>query len=318
MKRIIILLISLAFGEISLHAQTYTDHHIHLQDSETVQLGFRMLKAFKETPKHIDSLVLNADTVIKRLDGAKFQSAWILSNAYWFGSPMTPVEDEYTVVKRQNDWIAAEAKRYPTRLKAFMSINPLKPYALEEIKRCGESKRFAGLKMHFANSKVNLQNKADVAKLKQVFAAASQYHLMLLVHFRSAKKWSGTTNTTVLLNDLMPYAKNTKVIIAHMAGWGGYDRPTNAALKLIAQWLKQSPTHRKNLYLELSAVLEAKASKDDLPIAVLKKRISEIGTGNILFGTDYPLIDIKPYVSLLEQKLGKPLVQQVLNNPSPE
>src|SRR5262245_17706165 len=102
---------------ISLQAQEnqndYTDYHVHIQDSATVQLGFRMLKAFNEVPKKVDSLVLNADTVIEKLNRAKFKKAWIISNAYWFGSPFTPIENEYQEVKKQNDWTAEQAARYP-------------------------------------------------------------------------------------------------------------------------------------------------------------------------------------------------------------
>lgn len=47
-----------------------TDYHVHLQDSETVQLGYRMLKAIGQAPTKMDSLVLDADTIIERLDRA--------------------------------------------------------------------------------------------------------------------------------------------------------------------------------------------------------------------------------------------------------
>jgi len=308
---------------ISVKAQpksnSYTDYHVHLQDSATIVLGYRMLKAIGQAPTKIDSIILNADTIIHRLDEAGFYGAWILSNAYWFGSPLTPVDDEYEQVKKQNDWTAGQAERYPNRLKAFVSVNPLKPYALEEIQRCAASKRFYGLKLHFANSKIDLTDIAQVRQLQKVFALADKNHLALLVHFRSGQQWDGAANAQVLLNQLMPYAKNTKVVIAHMAGWGGYDKPMDTALALIAAYVHNN----NNLFLEVSGVFPLTLNEDYKPVTgkadwnpvtALKKRIKQIGTTHILFGTDWPLIDINPYIQLLQNELGKPIVERILHN----
>jgi len=326
-RRIVILLLSvLLCGCIKTKVDQlndYTDHHVHLQDSSTVQLGYRMLKAIGQTPTRIDSLVFDADTIIERLDRAKFNSAWILSNAYWFGSPLTPRDNEYDAVKKQNDWTAAQAARYPDRLKAFMSVNPLKPYALEEIQRCVDSKHFAGLKLHFANSKVDLFDTAQVAQLQKVFALANKNRLLMIVHFRSGQEWDGTANTKILLNELMPHAKDTQVVIAHLAGWGGYDQPMDAALELFAAYFHQDNPDSKNLHMEVSAVLPLSLNEDYKPvrsesdwdpIAALNKRITEIGVDHIAFGTDWPLIDIDPYIELLDAALGESAVKEILKN----
>ncbi|MBL7762099.1 MAG: amidohydrolase family protein [Chitinophagaceae bacterium] len=301
----------------------YTDHHVHLQDSATVQLGYRMLKAIGQAPTKVDSIVFDADTIIERLNRAQFKNAWLLSNAYWFGSPLTPIENEYEAVKKQNDWTAAQAARYPGRLSAFMSVNPLKPYALEEIQRCADSKRFTGLKLHFANSKIDLFDTAQVSQLQKVFALANKNDLLMIIHFRSGQQWNGKANTQILLNQLLPFAKNTKVIIAHMAGWGGYDKPMDTALNLLAAYIHKNNQYSKNLYLELSAVLPltlnedykpATSKRDWDPVKSLKKRIRKIGADHILFGTDWPLIDIDPYIGLLNEALGEAIVQQILRN----
>jgi len=300
---------------------TFVDYHVHLQDSATVQLGYRMLKAIGEEPKKTDSIVLNADTAIQRLNKAGFYGAWILSNAYWFGSPLTPIDNEYEQVKQQNNWTADEAARYPDRLKAFVSVNPLKPYALQEIERCADSKRFYGLKLHFANSKIDLTDTAQVAQLQKVFALANKKHLAMLVHFRSGQVWDGVANTQILLKQLMPFAKNTKVVIAHMAGWGGYDKPMDTALTLMAAYIHKNPYN--NLNLEISAVLPLTLNEDYKPvtnstdwnpITALKKRIEQIGSGHILFGTDWPLIDMDEYILLLKKELGKNIVQKILES----
>ncbi|HEX8020232.1 MAG TPA: TatD family hydrolase [Mucilaginibacter sp.] len=324
LSRVSVLLFFILLAD-SLNAQVkpnyYTDYHVHLQDSATVQLGYRMMKAFHLKATKMDSLCFDADTIIKRLDKAKFYSAWIISNAYWFGSPVTPVQNEYEEVKKQNDWIAAQAARYPDRLKAFMSVNPLKPYAIGEIERCAATKRFTGLKLHFANSKVNLFDKVQLKQLQKVFAVANKYNLLLLVHFRSSEKWDGAANTEILIKQILPFAKNTKVVIAHMAGWGGYDRQTDKALSLIAAYLHSDKS--PHLYLDISATFPLGSDKDHTksikgrvtwhPLTALKKQIKNIGTDHIVFGTDWPLIDIDTYVKVLDENLGRQTAQQILN-----
>lgn len=319
---IILLLIATAAACTSNKNDGYTDYHVHLQDAATVQLGYRMLKAINQAPTKADSIVYDADTIIQRLNMAGFSSAWILSNAYWFGSPLTPVDNEYEEVKKQNDWTAAQAAKYPDRLMAFVSVNPLKPYALQEIQRCADRKKFYGLKLHFANSQINLFDTAQVTQLQKVFALANKNHLAMLVHFRSGQQWSGVANTQILLNQLMPFAKDTKVVIAHMMGWGGYDKPMDSALALVAAYIHNN-AYGNNLYTEVSGVLPLTLNEDYKPatspigwnpIPALKNRIAQIGTSHILFGTDWPLIDIDSYIQLLEKNLGKATVGQILKN----
>ncbi|WP_235921021.1 amidohydrolase family protein [Foetidibacter luteolus] len=285
-----------------------------------------MLKAFGQAPTKTDSLILNADTLIERLNRAKFNKAWILSNAYWYGSPFTPVENEYEEVKKQNDWTAAQAARYADRLAAFMSVNPLKPYALKEIERCADSKHFTGLKLHFANSKVNLFDKAHVSQLQKVFALANENRLVLFIHFRNAQDWNGKTNAEIFVKHLAAFAKETKIVIAHLGGWGNYDKPTDEALKVMVTYMHKNGAGGNNLYFDLSAVLPANANEGRQPAegkgswnaaAALPKRIGQIGLDHILFGTDWPLIDIDPYTRLLESALGTPIVREILRNTVP-
>lgn len=313
-------------SNISLQAQVkennYIDYHVHLQDSATVQLGFRMAKAFNETSKKIDSLVLNADTIIARLNRSKFKGAWIISNAYWFGSPFVQVKNEYQEVKRQNDWTAGQVAQYPKRLIAFMSVNPLKPYALNEIERCIKSKHFIGLKLHFANSRVDLQNKAHVLQLQKIFTLANKNHLILLIHLRSSKDWDGKANAEIFAKSLLPFANQSKIVIAHMGGWGKFDKVTDNALKVLATYKNKGDIKYNNLYFDISAVIPP-VNEDDQSIsskgnqgelALLSKRIKEIGTGRILFGTDLPLIEIDEYLGLLKSALGDLTTCEILGN----
>ena len=172
--------------------------------------------------------MVDADRLIALLDQAGIRQAAVLSLAYMYGNPnRPPVEHEYEAVKAENDWTSAQVAKFPDRLVAFCSVNPLRPYALEEIARCAADPRLKrGLKLHFGNSDVNLTNPADAARLREVFALANRQRMAIVVHARttiSKQRPYGAEHARVFLETLLPAAPDVPVQIAHLAGSGGYD-----------------------------------------------------------------------------------------------
>ena len=83
--------------------------------------------------------MVDAARLIALLDEAGIRQAAVLSLAYMYGNPnRPPVEREYDAVKAENDWTSAQVAKFPDRLVAFCSVNPLRPYALEEMARCAD------------------------------------------------------------------------------------------------------------------------------------------------------------------------------------
>lgn len=121
-----------------------------------------------------------------------------------------PVEHEYEHFKAENDWTAQQVAQYPNRLRAFCSFNPLKPYALGELARCSKDPQLRhGLKLHFGNSDVDLDNSENVAQVKKVFAAANGYHMPIVVHMHTSvdnHRRYGADEARTLLNELLPAA----------------------------------------------------------------------------------------------------------------
>jgi predicted TIM-barrel fold metal-dependent hydrolase len=79
------------------------------------------------------SEAVTAERLIEQLDAAGIQRALVLSLAYAQGSPSLRGSDEYQKVRAENDWTSQQAARYPDRLRAFCSFNPLRDYALAEL-----------------------------------------------------------------------------------------------------------------------------------------------------------------------------------------
>jgi predicted TIM-barrel fold metal-dependent hydrolase len=92
------------------------DHHQHLFSPTMVAL----LDTTHTQPP------ITARDVIALLDSAGIRKAVVLSVAYIYGSPARTVDSEYTRVRAENDWNAAQASQYPDRLRAFCGFNPLK------------------------------------------------------------------------------------------------------------------------------------------------------------------------------------------------
>jgi predicted TIM-barrel fold metal-dependent hydrolase len=209
----------------------------------------------------------------------------VLSDAYWFDSPKNqPVADAYAKMRAENEWTAREIARFPDRLVAFCSFNPLAEYALAEVDRCASDSRFRGLKLHFGMSVVDLKNPEHVEKVRRVFEAANRRRLPIIVHVRADQTY-GREHAEILLSQLLPAAPVIPVPIAHL--WGG-EAFSDSALAVYADAVSAGRPATKNLYFDVAeSVLVAGASEETL--RTIAQRIRQIGPRRILYGTDGPV-----------------------------
>jgi predicted TIM-barrel fold metal-dependent hydrolase len=224
------------------------------------------------------------------LDAAGIRKATLLSIAYMFGKPGRQLEDEPGQVRRENDWTAAQAARYPDRLVAFCSFNPLKDYALQELKRCAGTPGMArGIKLHFGNSDIQLDDPVHVARLREVFAAANAAKLAIVVHMRasiSKGRPYGARQANIFIEQLLPAAPDVTVQVAHFAGSGpGLRRPAGArsdgraggrrgaARSAHPQSVVRRRLHRRPRHQPGAGQLVADT-------------IRQVGPGRVLYGTD--------------------------------
>lgn len=226
---------------------------------------------------------ITAEQLVAQLDDAGIERAAVLSVAYWHGSPFMPKArgDEYANVRAENDWTAREVARFPGRLVAFCSFNPLKDYALEEIDRCAKLPQVKGLKLHFGNSEVDVRNPEHVEKVRRVFAAANERRLAIIAHLWTLDKAYGRRDAEIFLHQILPAAPDIPVQIAHFAGGGpGY---TDEALAVYAEAISAGDPRTKNLHFDFATVA------DGQPVEVLRtfaQRIRQVGLHRVLYGTD--------------------------------
>lgn len=299
MRNAAILTILLA-SVTSIFAQApIADHHQHLFSSAMAEFQ-------KITP-------ITAADVIKLLDEAVIKRGVLLSTAYAYGRQGREPQNEYEKVKEENDWVASQAALYPKRLIAFCGFNPLKDYALEELARCAKNPMTSrGIKLHFGNSDVQLDNPEHVEKLKAVFRAANANRMAIVIHMRasiSLNRPYGAEQARIFLDQLMPLASNITVQIAHLAGSGpGFNDPKqDSALDAFVEAI-QNPKSKiqnlKNLWFDVTT--SAHPSNSPERTAILLKRIRQLGVKRILYGTDAALgSNLKPKDSWIEvTKIG--------------
>jgi predicted TIM-barrel fold metal-dependent hydrolase len=268
-----------AAGPAAAPSAPVADHHQHLFSPAIAALA-----AGSGIP------VIAAKDVIALLDTAHIQRGVLLSVAYMYGSPKRTIEDEYAKVRTENDWTAAQAAQYPGRLIAFCSFNPLKEYALAELKRCASRPNLGhGIKLHFGNSDVQLEIPEHAERLRQVFRAANANRMAIAVHMRasiSKKRPYGAAQARIFLEQLMPLATDIPVQIAHMAGTGpGYDDPpSDAAMAVFADAVERNDPRTRQLWFDVASL-----AAPDIPPAdaeLLVRRIRQVGVGRILYGSD--------------------------------
>jgi uncharacterized protein len=253
------------------------DHHQHLFSPATAALAPGLV-------------TVSAEDLVKLLDLAGIRRAVVLSTAYQLGNPnRPPLDDEYGKVRAENDWTSREVARFPDRLRGFCGVNPLKAYALEELTRCAKDPQLHfGLKLHFGNSDVDLDNAQHVTRVREVFQAANRNRMAIVVHMRSSvtrQRAYGVAQAQVFLDKVLPAAPDVPVQIAHLAGAGGYDDPAiDEALGVFVEAIAKGDTRIAHVYFDASGVTGLGEWADK--VNVVATRIRQLGVQRVLYGSD--------------------------------
>ena len=251
-----------------------TDHHQHLLNASMAQPGQKPILA---------------KDLVAMLDAAGIRRAVVLSNAFRYGDPRLPPDPgEYARVMAENDWTAGEAAKYPKRLVAYCSFNPLKDYALGELGRCARAKRFGrGIKLQFGSSDVDLDDPVDVALLRRVFRAANANQMDIVVHLRTARgRGYGAAQARVVIDELLAAAPDVRVQIAHLAGGGGgaLDARAEEVLGVFEEAFARREPLVKNLVFDLSGAVGGEGWPARAP--VVARHVRALGIAHVVFGSD--------------------------------
>lgn len=282
------------------------DHHIHIRTKDAASaIGLINTKLGDMETDIIqqDMPAVTAQEIIAELDKAGIRQGVLLSVAYFFGMPEYDGEDEYGFVQRENNYTIAQARLFPDRLIAFCSVNPLKEYAVDEINRCARELKSPGLKLHMSAVGADLRNPEHITRIRAAFLAAHSNRMAVTFHMRSRSPDFGPQDVETLLNEILIHTPDLPLHIAHLGGWGGYDKQTDAALQTWILALDEGEiVKRSHVTFDMAAIVFDESSDQENHFAV--GRLREIGLENIIFGTDWTYLQSPDeYQDLLFDKL---------------
>ena len=257
------------------------DHHQHVFSPAFV--------AMLEATGSPGSKPILADELIALLDTAGIRRAVLLSAGYSYQNAARKVDDRDARMRAENDWTRDQAARHPGRLVSFCGVNPLVESAIPEIERCArDPKQGRGIKMHFGNSDVQLENPAHRDRLKQVFRVANQHRMALVIHTRasiSQKRPYGAEQARGFL-EVLAAAPDIPVQVAHFAGSGpGYnDPPSHEVMAVLAEAVEKGDPRTRNLWFDVASI--AHPSMTPQQSEDFARRIRQVGVSRVLYGTD--------------------------------
>lgn len=275
------------------------DHHVHIRSQALAAHQDEMGRVLGDAVPGNGSpaTTIGARELLLALDSAGVGQGVVLSGAYMFGMPDVPVDDEYALVAAENDYVASQVALHPDRLTGFCSVNPLRDYAVRELERCGADARLSGLKLHLANSDLDLRNPDHISALEAVFRALERMEMPATVHLRTRHPEYGAHDVDLFIAEVLQPHPGVTVQIAHAAGWGGYDDATHGALGAFGAALSDGRLSRNRITFDLGAVIfQPEAAGDDTAMADkvraanqdLATRIREIGVDRFVYATDWP------------------------------
>ena len=256
------------------------DHHQHVFSESLIAM---VAATGSSTP------VITAERILALLDEAGIERAVLLSAGYIFESPLRKVDDRAAKMRAENDWNRDQAALHPRRLVAFCGVNPLAESALPEIQRCArDPKQGRGIKMHFGNSDVRLEEPAHREQLRRVFAAVNQHRMAIVVHLRANignKRPYGAEQARGFL-EVLAAAPDVVVQVAHFAGTGpGYqDPPSHEVMAVLAQAVERRDPRTRNLWFDVASIAQPTITPEHA--ADFARRIRQVGVGRILYGSD--------------------------------
>lgn len=316
----------LVFTGIAEAQPPTADHHIHIRSEDASESLLRILSEVQGREEVPIEPSTSASDVIARLDSSGTRYAALLSTAYFFAMPDLEFRNEESRTRSENDYVASQAEQAPDRLVAICAVNPLSEYALREVIRCGESGRFAGLKLHFANSDVNLRNSSHVDRLRVVFQEASQQNLAIIVHAWTRNPDFGKVDVQIFIDELLPLAQGVPVQVAHLGGPGTFSDVTAEAARTFAEAIENDKPAMENVYFDIAEVPHHpdRAGNDERRQAMeqanreLSGLIKRLGTGRVFWGTDWIAGPVEVYLSMLKPMQSNIIIwKEIHSNKAP-
>ena len=281
-----------------------TDGHVHILSPALIKAWKGMGIPFSRPDEYysdIDTILRNTAERIDLVSMAHVYSSEEFGGAF---------DNERQLVESENSFVAAARDKYPKRIRAFCSVDPLRDYALAELERCRTTLKMDGIKLHNNANQVYLTVPEHLEKVKAVFEFAARHRLPVLLHFDNSHRRFGEPDVKLLTGSILKDLPPVKLRIAHFGTSGGFNQRTRAFLNAFITAFANDPyLKRHRITFDISAVALDKDSEGvprltDAEFAVLARYIRRLGPERITFGTDYLLYTPAEYAAILKTRVG--------------
>jgi len=291
------------------------DHHIHLLSPTLIADWKSMGVPFSRPDSAYTSVahLLRADSGLAQAVVASM--AYLYGNQEFRDGLRLDEAAEAARVRQENDHVAAQAASHPGRLAGFCSVQPFRPYATAEIRRCRDSLSLPGLKLHLGQALADYADSTHLAILAGIAAWADSTHTALLLHLDPQRRGVEVADIRRFIDQVLAPHSGLQVIVAHFGGSGGLGPWTRDLAGAFADWLAGlGEGARPGVQFDLSAVLLRRDS-EGVPattpeeLAMLAPLIGRLGISRIVFGSDYPVFDPFVYAAFVSERGGLTLAQ---------
>lgn len=292
------------------------DHHVHL-------LGPGLLRDWKSLGvpfSREDAAYLSADGLLDGADGVSpivervvlVPMAHLYGNSELRGALGLSATEEQSRASAENDHVAREAARHPGRAVALCSVSVLRPWAWPEIRRCRAELGSPGIKLHLANSEVDLRVGSHLAALAEIAGWAEEEGVALWVHLDPQRRGHEVKDVDRFARTVLEPHPRLTAIIAHLGGSGGYGAWTQSVFRALVDWLEgleAAGDPRPGVRFDVSGVVLAEASEGVPPTtraeaAALAADLRRAGLERLLFASDYPVFAPRRSAALLAERAG--------------
>ena len=304
------------FLSLNLAGQSkVVDHHVHIFSPVLLD---SMKNNGRKLPEGIFEVTCDSTECgnLDKIANLTSSYAVLLSATYIYSNIDSMVHNEYGLVKAENDWAynLLGASEYEGKMKLFCGINPLKDYALQELKRCVEELNFAGVKLHLTGSGVDIFNEDHVSRLQAIANYVESNNIPILIHNNLDNYTEPSLYYKKLSRIFLENRKQMKIVFAHGGGQGGFNTKT---YKFIDHALSVHDDESSNqLYFEVSGVILKQEYIGKIESNVLGELVEKHGTDHFLFGSDFPFRTSESYFKIIkeEESLSEEVLTKIAAN----
>jgi predicted TIM-barrel fold metal-dependent hydrolase len=264
------------------------DFHMHIRSQTAYDTEAVMCATFGPGACHLNTehQARSGADAIAAFEEVGAKKGVVLSMAYMFGAPSVAAQhyDVARMTRAENEYVAEQVAAHPDKLVGFFGVDPLSSSALDEVRYWARDGRLKGLKLHFANSEVNLRDPAQVKQIAAVVVLAGKNRLPINFHLSTGEKF-GAEDTEIFIRDILAPAGDPWVQLSHAGGFGGSDDLMFNVLRVFAAHIAHHDPATRHVVFDLASVVSAKTTAQQA--ADLVELMRKIGLSRFVVGSDY-------------------------------